>query len=106
MTFRRRRHYEDEATRQKNKKRPRDEDNRDKQEKKKKTEKSSSSAKKGGESILPPALEVALNDENACAIVKRTGIKPSDAIRLIQTPIGGRISLAAQTWNLLNLHHS
>ena len=46
-------------------------------------------------------MEVALNDENACAIVKRTGIEPSDAIRLIQTPIGGRISLAAQTWNLL-----
>ena len=44
---------------------------------------------------------MALNDENACAIVKKTGIKPSDAIRLIQTPIGGRISLAAQTWNLL-----
>ena len=44
---------------------------------------------------------MALNDENACAIVKRTGIEPSDAIRLIQTPIGGRISLAAQTWNLL-----
>ena len=50
---------------------------------------------------MPPALEVALNDENAYAIVKRAGIEPSDAIRLVQTPIGGRISLAAQTWNLL-----